>query len=55
MFGAQSQKKQSRRNLFVRYGHDRTCFMSQQYVSVLRNVPTQLLIEIAVLHQFTTH
>jgi len=32
--------------LFVRYGHGHTCFLTQQYVSVLRNVSTQLLVEV---------
>jgi len=45
MFSVQSHIKQGQRNLFVLYGHSRTCFLTQQYVLVLRNVPTQLLIE----------
>ena len=37
---------QGRCHLFVRYGHGRTCFLAQQYISVLSNLPTKLLIEI---------
>jgi len=51
-----------RRSLFVRYGHGRTSLLTQQWVSVSRNLVTKLLIEIgnpkklpfAVLRHFTT-